>query len=192
VKGGSRPGHTRKNLSLWDTWRGERGGGVSVRIFLFLFCNDTFDTIWDKDEVNKREVCECEGWVWDLDAIGAPSRLRLIRKAAAGDAFPGITLIGSGFYTYLKGNPWPTVLRRQNRWLQGSPCLSEWSQEALKSFVCYVCRVVISRMYIMDNLTSSSVRRRKLSIISRLSLHTHRTLPMVGELVFFPLSYLRE
>jgi hypothetical protein len=36
----------------------------------------------DKDEVNKREVCECEGWVWDLDAIGAPSRLRTIRKAA--------------------------------------------------------------------------------------------------------------
>ncbi len=35
----------------------------------------------DKDEVNKREVCECEGWVWDLDAIGTPSRLRLIRKA---------------------------------------------------------------------------------------------------------------
>ena len=36
----------------------------------------------DQDEVNRREVCECEGWVWDLDAIGAPSRLRLIRKAA--------------------------------------------------------------------------------------------------------------
>ena len=37
----------------------------------------------DKDEVNRQEVCECEGWVWDLDAIGAPSRLRLIRKTAA-------------------------------------------------------------------------------------------------------------
>ncbi len=37
----------------------------------------------DKDEVNKREVCECEGWVWDLDVIGAPSRLRLIRNHAA-------------------------------------------------------------------------------------------------------------
>jgi hypothetical protein len=32
-----------------------------------------------KDEVNKREVCECEGWVWDLDAIGGP---RLIRRSA--------------------------------------------------------------------------------------------------------------
>ncbi len=37
----------------------------------------------DKDEVNTREVCECEGWVWDLDAIGAPSRLRTTRQAAA-------------------------------------------------------------------------------------------------------------
>jgi hypothetical protein len=37
----------------------------------------------DKDEVNKREDCECEGWVWDLDVIDVPSRLRLIRKAAA-------------------------------------------------------------------------------------------------------------
>ena len=37
----------------------------------------------DRDEVNRREVSECEGWVWDLDTIGAPSRFRLIRKAAA-------------------------------------------------------------------------------------------------------------
>ena len=26
-----------------------------------------------KTRLTKREVCECEGWVWDLDAIGAPS-----------------------------------------------------------------------------------------------------------------------
>ncbi len=40
----------------------------------------------DKDEINKREVCECEGWVWDLDAIDTPpSRLRLIRKVAGLD-----------------------------------------------------------------------------------------------------------
>ena len=37
----------------------------------------------DRDEVNRRSVCECEGWVWDLDVIGAPSRFRLIRKTAA-------------------------------------------------------------------------------------------------------------
>jgi hypothetical protein len=34
----------------------------------------------DKVEVNRREVSECEGWVWDLDTRGAPDRLRLIRK----------------------------------------------------------------------------------------------------------------
>jgi hypothetical protein len=37
----------------------------------------------DRDEVNWREVWECDGWVCDLDVIGAPSRLRLTRKAAA-------------------------------------------------------------------------------------------------------------
>ena len=37
--------------------------------------------VTDRDEVNRREVSECEGWVWDL-VIGVPSRLRLIRKVA--------------------------------------------------------------------------------------------------------------
>ena len=37
----------------------------------------------DRDEVNRRQVCECDGWVCVLEVIGAPSRLRLIRKDAA-------------------------------------------------------------------------------------------------------------
>ena len=37
----------------------------------------------DKDEVNKREVCECDGCVCDLEAIGAPSIINVIRSAAA-------------------------------------------------------------------------------------------------------------
>ncbi len=37
----------------------------------------------DRDEFNNRDVCECDGWVWELDAIGAPSILRVTRKAAA-------------------------------------------------------------------------------------------------------------
>ncbi len=36
----------------------------------------------DRDEVNNRDVCECDGWVWELDAIGAPSKLRATRKGA--------------------------------------------------------------------------------------------------------------
>ncbi len=36
----------------------------------------------DRGEVNRREVCECDGWVCDLEVIDVPSRLRLIRKAA--------------------------------------------------------------------------------------------------------------
>ncbi len=37
----------------------------------------------DRDEVNRREVCECDGWVCDLDVMGDPSKLSVIRKAAA-------------------------------------------------------------------------------------------------------------
>ena len=36
-------------------------------------------SVWYKDEVKRREVWECEGWVWDLDTIGDPSVLRLIQ-----------------------------------------------------------------------------------------------------------------
>jgi hypothetical protein len=69
--------------------------GKSIFAWMQFFPNYRITLTWDlavgrgtgtpkdKDEVNKREVSECEGWVWDLDAIGTPSRLRLIRKAAA-------------------------------------------------------------------------------------------------------------
>jgi hypothetical protein len=35
----------------------------------------------DKDEVKRREVWECDGWVWELEGIGAPSIFKVIRKA---------------------------------------------------------------------------------------------------------------
>jgi hypothetical protein len=37
----------------------------------------------DRDEVNKREVCECDGLVCDLDVMGVPSKLSVIRKAVS-------------------------------------------------------------------------------------------------------------
>ncbi len=39
----------------------------------------------DRDEVNhlRREVCECDGWVCDLDVMDVPSKLNVIRKASA-------------------------------------------------------------------------------------------------------------
>ena len=37
----------------------------------------------DRDEVNRREVFECDGWVCDLETIGVPSILRVVRNAAA-------------------------------------------------------------------------------------------------------------
>ena len=34
----------------------------------------------DRDEVNKREVCECDGWVCDLDDTGTSSIFKIIRN----------------------------------------------------------------------------------------------------------------
>ncbi len=34
----------------------------------------------DKDEVNRREVSECDGWVCDLDVMVTPSKLRVTRR----------------------------------------------------------------------------------------------------------------
>ncbi len=36
----------------------------------------------DKDEVHKREVCECDGCVCDLETIGVPSIFNVIHSAA--------------------------------------------------------------------------------------------------------------
>ena len=36
-----------------------------------------------KTRLTNEKVYECEGWVWDLDTIGSPSRLRLIRKTVS-------------------------------------------------------------------------------------------------------------
>jgi hypothetical protein len=33
-----------------------------------------------KDEVNRREVCECDGWVWVCKPIGSPSQLSVMCK----------------------------------------------------------------------------------------------------------------
>jgi hypothetical protein len=40
-------------------------------------------TLKDIDEVNRREVCECDVRVCDLEAIGATSIFNVIRSAAA-------------------------------------------------------------------------------------------------------------
>ena len=34
----------------------------------------------DKDEFNKREYCECDGWVCDLDMTGEPSIFKMKRR----------------------------------------------------------------------------------------------------------------
>ncbi len=37
----------------------------------------------DRDEFNKREVSECDGWVWELEEIDTPSKFRFTLKADA-------------------------------------------------------------------------------------------------------------
>ncbi len=37
----------------------------------------------DRDDVNRRDVCECDGWVCVLEVIGVPSIFKLVRKAAS-------------------------------------------------------------------------------------------------------------
>ncbi len=53
---------------LRQTWR-----EVDVR------CQTSVPPPWDRDEVNRREVSECDGWVCDFEVIGVPSRLIYIR-----------------------------------------------------------------------------------------------------------------
>jgi hypothetical protein len=36
----------------------------------------------DEDEINRREVCECDGRVCDLEDVGVPSIITLIRKVS--------------------------------------------------------------------------------------------------------------
>ena len=36
----------------------------------------------DRDEVNKRDTCEWDGWVCERDVMGAPSIFKLTRRAA--------------------------------------------------------------------------------------------------------------
>ena len=50
-------GDETKESRKWDDWPSGQVKGNG----------DPHGTPKEKDEVNKREVSECEGWVWDLD-----------------------------------------------------------------------------------------------------------------------------
>ena len=70
----------------------DRGHFVSLSLFstliqqywnyFFIMKRDKTKVPINRNEVKRREVWECDGWVCDLEAIGAPSMFRLIRKAA--------------------------------------------------------------------------------------------------------------
>ncbi len=70
----------------WKTWNQKWGIYTSLRHWVGRGTR----TPKDKDEVKRREVCECEGWVWDLDSIGDPSVLRFSWSCKKSVSFPMI------------------------------------------------------------------------------------------------------
>jgi hypothetical protein len=74
----------------------------------------------DRVEVNRREVCECDEWVCDLDVMDAPSKLSVIRKAATfARARPTLLL-----------NCWAKAAWRKWNWPRS--CCASWTPEAEK------------------------------------------------------------
>ncbi len=67
-------------VSVWWKTKNENWGIYAPRIH---WVPRGTGTPIDRDEVNRRDVCECDGWVCVLYVIGAPSIFKLIRKAAA-------------------------------------------------------------------------------------------------------------
>jgi hypothetical protein len=76
----------------------------------------------DRDEVNKREVWECDGWVCDLDVMVVPSKLSVIRKAS--------TLTRARSTLFL--NCWGKVVWWKWNWPRS--CSGRWTPEAPKKW----------------------------------------------------------
>jgi hypothetical protein len=74
----------------------------------------------DIDEVNKREVCECDGWSCDLELMGASSILSIIRNT--------VTLARTRSTLLLR------CTEKTERWKRKSPrsCWGNWTPEAAK------------------------------------------------------------
>jgi hypothetical protein len=70
---------TYKWVSMWWKTKNWNWGIYTSRIHWVDRGNETPK---DKDEVKRREVYECDGWVCVLEVIDAPSRLRLTRTVS--------------------------------------------------------------------------------------------------------------
>ena len=71
----------------------------------------------DKDEVNRREVWECDGWECDLEVMGDPSISRIIRKSfnlRKSQSNPGLELGRTSRTEELEEST--VVLRNLNSW----------------------------------------------------------------------------
>ena len=109
----------------------------------------------DKDEVNKREVCECDGWVCDLETMGIPSILSVILSATAlARMFPTLDLSCEEKVARWKWN-WPR-----------SDCGS-WTPEVVKNrsvsrWVCKNKRCTNSLCKLPDVLTIGGIKEIEL------------------------------
>ncbi len=63
----------------------------------------------DRDEVNRREVWECEGWVCDEEAIGVSSIFKAIRSAAA--CWPPVVFV---YQSIIKSIQFLFIMKRQS------------------------------------------------------------------------------
>ncbi len=55
------------------------------RVLHRSYLSDIFPVVTpqDRDEVNRRKVCTCDGWVWDRDSKGVPSTFKVIRSVVS-------------------------------------------------------------------------------------------------------------
>jgi hypothetical protein len=67
-------------VSVWWKTKRQRWGIFTSHIHWFVWGTGTPK---DRDEVNRREGCECDGWVWERDTKGVPSIFKVNRSAAA-------------------------------------------------------------------------------------------------------------
>ena len=112
----------------------------------------------NRDEVNKREVCECDGWVWDLDTTGAPSIFKTIRNASFSEdvAHFRFELWWDGCVVIVELVT--VMLRKLNPWDCKERSVSRWARENR--------RHTISQCNLPDVLTTASIKEITLGGLS--------------------------
>ena len=126
----------------------------------------------DKDEVNRPEVSECDGWVCGLEVMGVPSILSIIRKTVVlARARPILDL------------SWTEQAARR-KWKSPRLCCASWTPydrcpptiiDRLESFFCkkkMVTRDMLWLLFVSATAASMSTARPGASLFAVLFLST--------------------